>query len=299
MHVRSDGGVVLVHAIIVGSDGTAADVGMLAQVGVAHIAQMRHFSAVADVCLLHFHEGAGLGFFTKIVARAQVRPWADVGRAANVALLHAGTLHMGIGIDDRTDKRRVWADLRALSDYRAAFEEAAGKDHGVTFDTHVIFDPCGFGVENGHAFTHPMLADALVVGFGERRKLHAVVDAFDAQRVGGCECADGTVGFGGFESIGQVELALSIVGFEVGNRFSQQFGVEHVDGRVHFVHSQFAAVSVLLFHNAQHVAFAVADDAAIAGRIVKNGGEHGGTIAALLMEGKQLVQRVGIEQRHI
>ena len=137
------------------------------------------------------------------------------------------------------------------------------------------------------------------MGFGKRRKLHAVVDAFDAQRVGGGERTDGTVVFGGFECVGQVELALSIVGFEVGDRFSQQFSVEHVDGRVHFMHGQFATVGVLLFYNAQHVAFAVADDAAIASRIVKNGGEHSGTIAALLMEGKQLVQRVGVEQRHI
>ena len=35
VHVRSDGGVVLVHTVIVGGDGTATDVGALAQVGVA------------------------------------------------------------------------------------------------------------------------------------------------------------------------------------------------------------------------------------------------------------------------
>ena len=206
---------------------------------------------------------------------------------------------MGVGIDDRADKCCVWADLRALADHGLAFQEASGKDHRIAFDTHVIFDPRGFRVENGHALTHPMLADTLVVSFGERCELHAVVDTFDAQRVGGGERTDGTVGFGGFECVGQVELALGVVGFEVGDRFSQQFGIEHVDGRVHFMHGQFAAVGVLLFHDAQHVAFAVADDATIASRIVKNGGEHGGSVAALLMEGKQLVQRVGVEQRHI
>ena len=187
---------------------------------------MRHLGAVADVCLLHFHEGAGLGFFTKIVARAQVCPRADVGGTANVTLLHAGTLHTGVSIDDRADKRRVWTDLRTLANHRVAFEEASRKDHGITFDAHVIFDPRGFRVENGHAFTHPTLADALVVGFGKRRKLHAVVDTFDAQRVGGGKRTDGTVGFGGFERVGQVELSLSIVGFEVGDRFIQQFGVD-------------------------------------------------------------------------
>ena len=101
VHVRSDGGVVLVHAIIVGGDGTAADIGVLTQVGVANIAQMRHLGAVADVRLLHFHKGAGLGLLAKIVARTQVRPRTDVGRATDVGFLHAGTLHMGVGIDDR------------------------------------------------------------------------------------------------------------------------------------------------------------------------------------------------------
>ena len=56
-----------------------------------------------------------------------------------------------------------------------------------------------------------MLADTLVVSFGERCELHAVVDTFDAQRVGGGERTDGTVGFGGFECVGQVELALGVV----------------------------------------------------------------------------------------
>lgn len=47
------------------------------------------------------------------------------------------------------------------------------------------------------------------------------------------------------------------------------------------------------------VAFAVADDAAVAGRIVEDGGEHGRAVAAFLVEGEQLVKRVGVEQRHV
>ena len=35
VHVRSDGGVVLVHAVIVGGDRATADVGVLAEFGVA------------------------------------------------------------------------------------------------------------------------------------------------------------------------------------------------------------------------------------------------------------------------
>ena len=61
------------------------------------------------------------------------------------------------------------------------------------------------------------------------------------------------------------------------------------------MHGQLAAVGVLLFHDAQHVAFAVADDAAIPGRVVEHSGEHSGAVAALLVEGEQLAQRVGIK----
>ena len=39
-----------------------------------------------------------------------------------------------------------------------------------------------------------------------------------------------------------------------------------------------------LFDDAQHVAFAVADDAAVAGRIVEDGGEYGRAVAAFSRE---------------
>ena len=88
---------------------------------------MRHLGAVADVRLLHFHKGAGLGLLAKIVARTQVRPRTDVGRATDVGFLHAGTLHMGVGIDDRADKCCVWADLRALADHGLASRKHPGR----------------------------------------------------------------------------------------------------------------------------------------------------------------------------
>ena len=170
----------LVHAVIVGGDGAAADVGVLAQVGVADIAQVRHLRAVADVRLLYFHERAGLASLAELVARTQIRPRADVGRAADVRLLHAGAFHMRFGVDGGADQRGVRADFGGFADHRMALEEAAGQDHRVACDLHVVLDPRGVRVEDGDAFAHPMLAHALVVRLGERGELHAVVDAFHA-----------------------------------------------------------------------------------------------------------------------
>ena len=56
MHVGTNMGVVLVHTIVVSGDGAASDVRVLAEIGIAHIAQMGHLTAIADVRLLHLDE---------------------------------------------------------------------------------------------------------------------------------------------------------------------------------------------------------------------------------------------------
>lgn len=60
MHIGTNMGVVLVHTIVVGGDGAAADVRVFAEIGIAHIAQMGHLGAIADVRLLHLDESTRL-----------------------------------------------------------------------------------------------------------------------------------------------------------------------------------------------------------------------------------------------
>ena len=47
------------------------------------------------------------------------------------------------------------------------------------------------------------------------------------------------------------------------------------------------------------VAVTVADDAAVSGRVVEDRGQHGGAVAALLVERHELLQRDGVEQWHV
>ena len=86
---------------------------------------------------------------------------------------------------------------------------------------------------------------------------------------------------------------------EVRDGLGKQIGVEHVHGRVHLLHREFAPVGVLLLDDAQHVAVTIADDAAVSGRVVEDRGQHGGTVAALLVERHELLQRDGVEQWHV
>ena len=287
------------HAVIVGGDGAAADVRVVAKLGVSHIAQVRHLGAVTDVSLLHLDECTGLGVLAEFVARTQVGPRSDVRARADVGFLHAGTLDHGTVIDRRIDQCGVRADCSFLSDDRVALQEGAREDGGVTTDFHVVFNPRGLRVENGHAIAHPAFADAAVIGFGQRGKLHAVVHTFHGERIWRGECADLACGLGGLQCVGQIELALGVIGFEAGDGLDQYGGLEHIDGGVHFLHGQFAAVGVFLLDDAQHVALTVTDDAAVAGRIIKHGGEHGGAVSGCGVEFDQFAQRLTIQQRHV
>ena len=133
---------------------------MVAKLGVAHVAQVRHLGAVADVRLLHFDERAGLGILAELVARAQVGPRADVRACADVRFLYAGTLDHGTFVHGCVDQGGVRADDGVLADHRVALQEGAGQDGGVAADLDIVLDPGGFRVKNGHAVAHPALADA-------------------------------------------------------------------------------------------------------------------------------------------
>ena len=59
-HVRADDGAVLLHPVVVDDDVGRADVGLLADRGVAHIGQMRDLRPGADLGVLDLDEGADL-----------------------------------------------------------------------------------------------------------------------------------------------------------------------------------------------------------------------------------------------
>ena len=190
---------------------------------------MRHLGAVADVRLLHFDERAGLGILAELVARAQVGPRADVRACADVRFLYAGTLDHGTFVHGCVDQGGVRADDGVLADHRVALQEGAGQDGGVAADLDIVLDPGGFRVKNGHAVAHPALADAAVVGLGQRGQLHAVVHAFDGERIRSGERADLASGLGGFQRVGQIELTLRVVRLQSGDCLGKHGSLEHVD----------------------------------------------------------------------
>ena len=127
-----------------------------------------------------------------------------------------------------------------------------------------------------------MRAPQLGFGLGQ---LGAVVDA---ERVGGILGLDGEDDVPGLaehrHDVGEVVLALGVLGAEPAQRGREQAAAEAVDRRVHLVDGELVGVGVGLLDDAVDPALLVAHDPAVPGRVGHPGGEQrsGGVGPAVL-----------------
>src|SRR3954469_4609350 len=77
--VPADGGALLLDAVVVGGDGTRADVAAGADLGVPDVGQVRHLRALPDHRVLDLNVGARLGAVHQGRSRAKVAERADQG----------------------------------------------------------------------------------------------------------------------------------------------------------------------------------------------------------------------------
>ena len=105
------------------------------------------------------------------------------------------------------------------------------------------------------------------------------------------------VAYGGGDHVGQVVLALGVVVRQLVEPAGELAAGHDHDAGVHFADGALGVGGILLLDDAHDAAFAVAHDAAIAGRVVEADGEDG----ELVVAGRfgQLDQRVGAQQRHV
>src|SRR5690606_17157850 len=97
------------------------------------------------------------------------------------------------------------------------------------------------------------------------------------------QAADRTsVATGDAENVGQVQLALGVVGGQAGETVGEHRGVEGVDTRVDLGDGPLGLVGVLVLDDAGDGAPGVAHDAAVTGRVVDHRGEHRDGVALAL-----------------
>src|SRR5690606_2602622 len=161
-------------------------------------------------------------------------------------------------------------------------------------------EPRGRRVDHRDPGQLPTAHDAPVQFRAQRGQLYAVVDALGQPRVVHHDRTDpATVGACDAEHIGEVQLALGVVGGQPGQRGGEHVRGERVHPRVDLGDPQLLGVGVLVFHDADHVTRVITHDPAVPGGVVHDGGQYRHGVVPLVMRGQQGRQRVGVQQRNV
>ena len=285
------------EAVVVGEDRAGPDVGALRDRGVTGIRQMGHLGTLADLRVLGLHEPAYLAILVKLGAGAKIREGAYGSAVADDRQQGFGAFDRGLLADLGGLEGRVGADDSAIADRRGAQQLGVGQNAGVPADGDVDVDPRGVRIDDGDAFPHPLLGDAAVELHAETGKLDPVVDALRLPQVVDEVSTDPSARAArDGEHIGQVLLALGVVGGHLLECVAEDVGVESVDPRVDLGDGPLLVRGVLLLDDASHRAVGVAQDATVAGGVVEVCGDDGDGTSSGLMALDQVVKRLGGEE---
>ena len=127
----------------------------------------------------------------------------------------------------------------------------------------------------------PAVVDALdLLGVLQGERVHAVARVVEDR-----------------DHVGEVVLALGVVGGEPAQRGPEQVAAEAVDGGVDLLDGPLLGGGVGLLDHPGDEAVLVPHQPSVPGRLGHVGGQDGGTVPAGLVEGDELLQRLRSEQR--
>lgn len=184
---------------------------------------------------------------------------------------------------------------------RGAEELGARVDQGVLLERDGDVDPGGGGVDDGHTGEHGLREQPVVedpAGLGE---LHTVVDTGDLTMITGYGGPDPVPGLAQDpEDVGEVLLALAVVGPDLPERVGEQLAVEREHPGVDLTDRALRLGRVLVLHDGRHgPGGAVTDDPAVPGGVRHLGGQHGHGVAVGGVRGGELPERGPGEQRGV
>ena len=244
------------------------------------------------------------------LARSRSRAFGtEVGeRPHRHAVPELGAVEVGVHdprlvADRRVDQGRERPDRAALADAGAAAQERARLDHGVAADLDAGVDQRALRIHDRHAGERELALDA---GLGQRThvgELDAAVDAERERRVRDDVRGDQlAVGAQERQHVGQVELALGVVGGEPPERLDEVAARERVDARVDLADRLLLGGRVarrLRLDDALDAAVGRADHAPVARRVLELHRRHRRRRAALLVCVGERGDRLGGDQRHV
>ncbi len=169
------------------------------------------------------------------------------------------------------------ADPGSCRDRGVALQLGARADLDITAEAHAGVDPGRRRIDDRHTRTHPVAEQPFVQNLPRPRQLGAVVntkDLFSVFQGNGRHPVTFSAQDG--HHVGEVLLALGVVGGHPLDRVAEQVRLERVDPRVDLIDGALLRGGVRLFDDLHKVTGRVADDPAVATGIGDPGGQHGG-----------------------
>jgi len=99
--------------------------------------------------------------------------------------------------------------------------------------------------------------------------------------------------------IGEIQLALGVVGLELADQLGEQGAVEGIDAGIDLADLAGGGVGVAVLHDRGDRPGVGARDPAVPGRVRDDGSEHGDRVARPLVLRGEGTQRLAAQQRHI
>ena len=293
-------GAVLVDAVVVGRNRAGANVGALADRGVADVREVRHFGPAAEGGVLQLDEGAHFALVADDGTRAQVGERADGcsrtdHRERAVCAAHARVLtHLAV------DERRVGADHGAARDRGGALQLRAGQHLDIFVERYGAVDPHARGVADRDAGQLPAAHDHRVEPGACVAQLHAIVDARDEPALAhGQRPDDGAAAAHDADDVSEVLLVLRIVGVDERERLAQGRDVERIRARVDLGDRALGLSRITVLDDAIKVARGITHDAAVARGVIQYRAQHRRCGTARPVRREQLGKRRGVEQGHV
>ena len=194
---------------------------------------------------------------------------------------------------------RVGTDHRAGSDHRATFEDRAGEQPHIGLELDGRVDVGAIGIDHRDALAHPAGVDALTQLGLRGRELDAVVDAEHFGGVGLHRVNRVSRAAQHLDRVGEVVLALHVLGAQPAQRGCEQVATEAVDRGVDLVDRAFLVRRVGLLDDAIDAAVRVAQHPPVAVDVGRSGREDRGRRVGDPVLGRERGKSLGTQQRRV
>ncbi|CAB4544805.1 unannotated protein [freshwater metagenome] len=273
---------------------------MLANLGVAHIRQVRNLRAHANFRVFGLDERADLAVSAKISAGAQVSVRANVGTFTDVRRGDVRFNHGCSRTNLRVNQNHFWPNARAFGNRGHAVQHGARQQCYVLAKRNRHVDPRRGRVDNRYAGEHPRFTNAPVEFGANFGQLNAVVHTsnlpvvFNRERL---HLVTGSQGNRG--NVGQVLFALRICCTNLGQSRTQNARVENINTGIDFSDFKLSFGGIFVLNDALKFVIGGANDATVSGWVFGDAREHRHRVSAINVGFDKRFESRNLEQWHV